>query len=74
MNYKLNIYSSFEITGKGTIFTVHRDENNIEGIKKGSTVETNDGKQYNVIGIETFKNNFGNDGKSVGLLVTEINK
>ena len=68
MNYKLKKYETFQITGRGTVFAVHRDENDVEGIKVGSTVETDDGKIYDVIGIEMFTNTFS-IGKNIGLLV-----
>jgi translation elongation factor EF-Tu-like GTPase len=70
--YQIGIHGTFQITGKGTVFTVHRDENDVEGIEKNSVLQTtDDGKYYRVVTIEMFKNMRG-DGKNIGLLVTEI--
>lgn len=70
--FELKTFQEFNITGKGTVFAVHRDENDIEGIDKGDIVITPDDKRYEIRGIECFKDNFGNAGKNVGLLVREI--
>jgi len=70
--FNLKIYGRFEITGRGTVFTVHRDENDVEGIVVGSHVVTEkDGKKYVVRGIEMFRNMAG-IGKNIGLLVKEL--
>jgi translation elongation factor EF-Tu-like GTPase len=72
--FQIGIHGTFQITGKGTVITVHRDENDVEGIEKGSILQTtDDGKYYRVVTIEMFKNMRG-DGKNIGLLVTEIPK
>lgn len=69
--YILKKYERFEIIGRGSVLTVHRDENDVEGIKNGSIVVTeNDEKEYIVTGIEMFRNTFG-IGKNIGLLVKE---
>ena len=69
--YNIKIYGKFQITGRGTIITVHRDENDVEGIDTNSFVMTNDDRKlYRVTGIECSKNNFG-DGKNIGILVKE---
>ena len=73
--YQIGIHGTFQITGKGTVFTVHRDENDVEGIEKNSVLQTtDDGKYYRVTAIEMFKNNFGAIGKNIGMRVTEIPK
>ena len=68
--YKLKVYSTFHITGKGKVFTAHRDENEVEGITKGDHVVAR-GIEYEVTGIEQFRNLTGT-GKNIGLLVKEI--
>jgi hypothetical protein len=70
--FHLKTYERFEITGKGTVFTVHRDDNDVEGIRNGDMVMPHDGGMYEVRGIEAFKNNFGETGKNLGLLVKKI--
>ena len=70
--YKLKNYERFQITGKGTVFSAHRDENDVEGIKKGSIVITeDDGNEYEVTAIEKFTTSFG-ESKVIGLLVKRI--
>ena len=72
--YQIGIHGTFQITGKGTVFTVHRDENDVEGIGNGSILQTtDDGKYYRVSGIEIFRNLRGT-GKNIGMRVTEIPK
>ena len=71
--FKLNRYETFNITGRGTVFAVHREENDIEGIEIGDIVVGVDNKEYKVRVIEVTRNNFGNLGKNVGLLVKEYN-
>jgi len=72
--YTIKKYERFQITGRGTVFTIHRDENDVEGIHNGSFVVTeDDGKLYVVTGIEMFRNMLG-IGKNIGLLVKEINE
>ena len=71
--YNLRIYGKHKITGKGTVFTVHRDENQVKDIDKGDFVITNDDRKlYEITGIECFKNNFGEIGKNIGVLVKEV--
>ena len=71
--FDLKKYERFQITGKGTVLTAHRDENVVDGIAIGDRVHTLDeGKTYEVRGLEYFKNNFGNIGKNIGILVMEV--
>lgn len=74
MEYKLKNYEIFNITGRGLVFTVHRDENDVEGIEVNDLVIGKDNKKYRVRGIEGFRNNFGELGKNLGLLVKENEK
>jgi len=69
--FTLKKFETFQITGRGTVFTVHRDENDVEGIARQDVVITPDKKRYVVTGIEMFRNTFG-IGKNIGLLVREI--
>ena len=70
--FKLKRYERFQITGRGTVFSVHRDENDVEGIEVGSHVITeDDGKVYAVRGIEFFRTMVG-IGKNIGILVKEL--
>ena len=72
--YQIGIHGTFQITGRGTVFTVHRDENDVEGIEVDSVLQTtDDGKYYSVRGIEMFRNMRG-IGKNIGLLVREISE
>jgi hypothetical protein len=38
--FDLKKYERFQITGNGTVFTVHRDENVVDGIAIGDRVHT----------------------------------
>jgi len=69
--FKLEKFETFQITGRGTVFTVHRDENDVEGITTQDMVVIPSGKRYLVTGIEMFRNMVG-IGKNIGLLVKEI--
>ena len=73
MIFELRKHDTFQITGKGTVFTVHRGENDVEGIDVDDVVKSpKDGKYYRIRGIEYFKDNFGRNGKNIGLLVIEV--
>jgi len=69
--YELKKYGRHEITGRGTVFSVHRDDNDVEGIETGSIVTTTDDRKlYKVTTIEMFRNMVG-VGKNIGILVKE---
>lgn len=70
MVYKLKKYDTFQITGRGTVFSLDRFENECEDISKEDTVIGTDGKEYSIRGIEMFRTTFG-IGKNIGILVKE---
>ena len=70
MEYKIKKYDKFEIK-RGTVFTMHRDDNDIEGIDVGSTLLLEDGTKWEVTELEHFRGTFG-VSKNVGVLVKEI--
>lgn len=72
--FELNTYWVFDITGKGTLFSFQNNENEIEGITKGSVVKTLEDEYYKVTAVEMSKDNFGRIGKNIGLVVTQIPK
>lgn len=67
--HKLANYNIHNVTGKGVVFSLHRDQNDVEGIEVNDEVETLDGDLYIVKGIECFRNNFGEIGKNIAILV-----
>lgn len=71
MRYQLKKYDTFQITGRGTVFSFDRFENECENINKEDTVIGTDDKEYRIRGIEMFRTMRG-IGKNVGILVTEI--
>ena len=73
MEYKLKKYDKFEITGRGTCVTIHRDDNEIEGIDIGSIIILEDESKWEVTVIEQFRSTFG-IGKNIGVLVIQIIK
>lgn len=72
--FELNTYWTFNITGKGTLFSFQNNENEIVGITKGSIVKTPEDEYYRVKTIEMSKDNFGRIGNNIGLVVTKIDK
>ena len=70
MVYKLKKYDTFQITGRGIVFSLDRFENECENINKEDTVIGIDDKEYRIRGIEMFRNNIG-IGRNIGLLVKE---
>lgn len=73
MEFNIKKFDRFEITGRGTVFTMHRDDNDIEGIEIGSELSLEDGTKWVVSEIERFRN-MGGIGKNIGVLVKEIKK
>lgn len=72
MVYKLKKYDTFQITGRGTVFALHRGVNGIEGIPEvGDSVIGTDDKEYEITGVETFRKSFNIIGDNVGLIVKE---
>lgn len=68
---KFTRYDQFQITGRGTVVTVHKDDHDWSHITHGSKIQLNDNKVYVVRGIETFRNGMGKIGKNAGFLIKE---
>ena len=70
--FEINKYDTFQITGRGTVFTIHKDDHDfVHDISKGDIIKTTDtDKEYEVAGVEMFRNMAG-IGKNVGVLVKE---
>jgi len=70
--FEIEKYDTFQITGKGTVFTIHKgDHDFVHDISKGDIIKTLDTKKrYEVRGVEMFRTTFG-IGKNVGVLVKE---
>lgn len=70
--YEIKKFSTFQITGRGTVLTIHKDDHAfVHDISKGDVLFTPEGKRYEVSSIEMFTNMAG-IGKNVGVLVTEL--
>jgi hypothetical protein len=73
--FEIEKYDSLKITGKGTVFVIHKDDHEfVHDISRGDTIKTLPTNQiYGVVAIEMFRNTFG-VGKNVGVLVKEIDE
>jgi hypothetical protein len=71
--FEINKYDTFQITGKGTVFTIHKDDHDFaHDISRGDVIKTTDtNKEYEVTAVEMFRKSFGIIGDNVGLLVKE---
>lgn len=70
--FKISKFETFQIIGRGTVFTVHRDDESIEEISSGDIVEIPDGTKWEVRAVESFRKSFNIIGSNVGLLVKQI--
>lgn len=70
MIHKIIKFETFNITGRGTVFALNMDDNNIDNINKGDTLITPDEKTWEVSGIETMRTTTINP--NIGILVKEI--
>ncbi len=62
-------FEEFNITGKGRVITVHKDDvSEVHDISVNDHILV-DGEKLKVRGIEQFRNGMGGLGKNVGLLV-----
>ena len=69
--FELKIYGEHQIVGRGIVFSVHEDDNDIDGIAVGDIVVVPIGKRYTVMGIETSNKGFSKP-KHFGLRVVEL--
>ena len=70
--FKISKFETFQVIERGTVFTVHRDDESIEEISSGDIVEIPDGTKWEVRDVECFRKSFNMLGSNVGLLVKQI--
>ncbi len=69
--HKLIKYETFQITGRGTVFALNMEENNMEEINKGDIVTIEDESKWTVVSIEGMRT-LDKLSPKIGLIVKKI--
>jgi hypothetical protein len=71
MTHKVINHETFQITGRGTVFVVYRDQLE-NAVSQGDIMEIPDGTKWLVRDIEHYKGSMGYVSPTIGLLVKQI--
>ena len=76
IEFKIEKFETFQITGRGTVFVVYRDDlrNNLEDkdVSQGDIVGVPDGTQWEVRDVEHYRGSMNYVSPNIGLLVKQI--
>ena len=72
MTHKIDKFETFQVTGRGTIFVVYRDQLENKDVSRGDIVEVPDGTQWEVRDVEHYKGSMNYVSPTIGLLVKQI--